>query len=112
MTSWPSALPATTVASTVELSNIRKTYDHFVAVDSLSLRIQPGTVYGLLGPNGAGKTSTLRMLIGIIVPDAGEVRAFGEPLRRAHIRRMGYLPEERGLYRKMKVRDHLVFLGE
>ena len=100
------------VTSTVELTNICKTYDHFVAVDALSLRIQPGTVHGLLGPNGAGKTSTLRMLIGIIVPDAGEIRVFGEPLCRVHIRRMGYLPEERGLYRKMKVRDHLAFLGE
>ncbi len=112
MTYSASAVPAATAACTVELSNIRKTYDHFVAVDSLSLRIQPGTVYGLLGPNGAGKTSTLRMLIGIIAPDAGEIRVFGEPLRRSHIQRMGYLPEERGLYRKMKVLDHLVFLGE
>ena len=74
MTSSASAVPAATNACTVELRNIRKTYDHFVAVDSLSLRIQPGTVHGLLGPNGAGKTSTLRMLIGIIVPDAGEIR--------------------------------------
>jgi ABC-2 type transport system ATP-binding protein len=112
MTSSPSAVPAATAACTAELSNVRKAYDHFVAVDSLSLRIQPGTVHGLLGPNGAGKTSTLRMLIGIIVPDAGEIHVFGEPLCRAHNRRMGYLPEERGLYRKMKVLDHLVFLGE
>lgn len=112
MTSSPSAVPVAGSAGAVELSNIRKTYDHFVAVDSLSLRIQPGTVHGLLGPNGAGKTSTLRMLIGIIVPDSGEIRVFGEPLRRAHIQRMGYLPEERGLYRKMKVLDHLVFLAE
>jgi len=112
MTSSSSAVPAAAVASTVELSSISKTYDHFVAVESLSLRIQAGTVYGLLGPNGAGKTSTLRMLIGIIVPDVGAVRVFGEPLRRGHVRRMGYLPEERGLYRKMKVLDHLVFLGE
>ncbi|HEV2116167.1 MAG TPA: ATP-binding cassette domain-containing protein [Terriglobales bacterium] len=112
MTSSPPSVSAFGSASTVELNNIRKTYDHFVAVDALTLRIQPGMVYGLLGPNGAGKTSTLRMLIGIIVPDSGEIRAFGEPLRRAHIRRMGYLPEERGLYRKMKVLDHLVFLAE
>ena len=112
MTSSPSAVPVHGSAGTVELSSICKTYDHFVAVDSLSLRIQPGTVHGLLGPNGAGKTSTLRMLIGIIVPDSGEIRVFGEPLRRAHIQRMGYLPEERGLYRKMRVLDHLVFLAE
>ena len=112
MTSLPSAFSAAGAASTVELSNVRKTYDQFVAVDALSLLIQPGKVHGLLGPNGAGKTSTLRMLIGIIVPDSGEIRVFGESLRRAHIQRMGYLPEERGLYRKMKVLDHLVFLGE
>jgi ABC-2 type transport system ATP-binding protein len=99
-------------AFAVELTNVRKAYDRFVAVDDLSLRIAPGTVHGLLGPNGAGKTSTLRMLIGIIVPDGGAIRIFGEPLRRAQIQRIGYLPEERGLYRKMKVLDHLVFLGE
>ncbi|HLK34689.1 MAG TPA: ATP-binding cassette domain-containing protein [Terriglobales bacterium] len=110
MTSSPAVIARG--SSTIELSNVRKTYDHFVAVDALSLRIEPGTIYGLLGPNGAGKTSTLRMLIGIIVPDGGQILVFGEPLRRSHIQRMGYLPEERGLYRKMKVLDHLVFLAE
>jgi ABC-2 type transport system ATP-binding protein len=98
--------------NTVELCKIRKSYDEFVAVDDLSLVIRPGEVYGLLGPNGAGKTSTLRMMIGITVPDSGVVSMFGEPLRRSHTRRLGYLPEERGLYRKMKVLDQLVFLGE
>jgi ABC-2 type transport system ATP-binding protein len=98
--------------NSVELHKIRKTYDHFVAVDDLSFAIPAGTVYGLLGPNGAGKTSTLRMMIGIIAPDAGAISVFGEPFRRLHTQRMGYLPEERGLYRKMKVLDHLVFLAE
>jgi ABC-2 type transport system ATP-binding protein len=98
--------------NSVELSKIRKCYDDFVAVDSLSLVIRPGEVYGLLGPNGAGKTSTLRMMIGITVPDSGVVSLFGEPLRRAHVQRLGYLPEERGLYKKMKVLDQLVFLGQ
>jgi ABC-2 type transport system ATP-binding protein len=98
--------------NTVELNKIRKSYDEFVAVDDLSLTIQPGEVYGLLGPNGAGKTSTLRMMIGITVPDSGVVSLFGEPLRREHMQQLGYLPEERGLYRKMKVLDQLVFLGE
>ena len=91
--------------NTVELANVRKNYDDFAAVDNLSLRIQPGRIYGLLGPNGAGKTSTLRMIIGIIVPDSGRISIFGEPLQRAHMDRVGYLPEERGLYRKMKVLD-------
>jgi ABC-2 type transport system ATP-binding protein len=66
----------------------------------------------LLGPNGAGKTSTIRMIIGIIVPDAGQISVFGQPLSRAHLDQFGYLPEERGLYKKMKVLEHLVFLGQ
>ena len=87
----------------VELRGIRKTYDHFVAVERLSLNIREGSVYGLLGPNGAGKTSTIRMMIGITMPDEGEVRLFGEPFHREQLHRIGYLPEERGLYKKMKV---------
>jgi ABC-2 type transport system ATP-binding protein len=97
---------------TVELSGVRKSYGDFVAVDDLSFCIRPGTVYGLLGPNGAGKTSTLRMMIGIIVPDSGRISIFGEPLQRAHMDRVGYLPEERGLYKKMKVLPHLVLLAQ
>ena len=96
---------------TVELRGIHKTYDHFVAVDHLSLTIREGSVYGLLGPNGAGKTSTIRMMIGITIPDEGEVWLFGEKFHREQLRRIGYLPEERGLYKRMKVLDHLVFLG-
>lgn len=96
---------------TIELLNVRKTYDHFVAVDDLSFRIEEGTVFGLLGPNGAGKTSTIRMMIGITLPDSGEVRVFDKPFERKSLQRVGYLPEERGLYKKMKVLDHLIFLG-
>jgi ABC-2 type transport system ATP-binding protein len=99
------------MADAVELRSIRKTYDHFVAVDRLSINIRQGSVYGLLGPNGAGKTSTIRMMIGITMPDEGEVRLFGESFHRKLLHRIGYLPEERGLYRRMKVIDHLVFLG-
>ena len=97
--------------NTVELKNVSKAYGSFVAVDDLSFSIAPGTVFGLLGPNGAGKTSTIRMMIGIILPDSGEVRLFGELFRREHLERIGYLPEERGLYKRMKVLDHLVLLG-
>lgn len=97
---------------TVQLQGVRKCYDEFVAVDNLTLSIEPGGIYGLLGPNGAGKTSTIRMLMGITVPDAGQITVFGEPLIRAHMDQFGYLPEERGLYKKMKVLDHLVFLGQ
>jgi ABC-2 type transport system ATP-binding protein len=117
LTSPPIALPSTQVrnsgaGSTVALSTVRKCYGDFVAVDDLSLSIQPGKIYGLLGPNGAGKTSTLRMIIGIIVPDSGQITVFGEPLKRAHKDRFGYLPEERGLYKKMKVMEHLLFLAQ
>jgi ABC-2 type transport system ATP-binding protein len=100
------------MTNTVALRQVRKCYDHFVAVDDLSLEIRAGSVYGLLGPNGAGKTSTIRMMIGITAPDSGEVRLFEEPFRRAHLARIGYLPEERGLYKKMKLLDQLVFLAE
>jgi len=100
------------VVDTVELANVRKCYDDFVAVDDLSFRIKPATIYGLLGPNGAGKTSTLRMMIGITVPDSGRVLILGEPLSRTHTNRFGYLPEERGLYKKMKVLPHLVLLAQ
>src|SRR5579864_9051875 len=97
--------------ATIELNKVRKSYDRFVAVDDLSFSIAEGTVFGLLGPNGAGKTSTIRMMIGITVPDSGEVRMFGRPFTRTSLQRVGYLPEERGLYKKMKVLDHLIFLG-
>ena len=99
------------MATAVELRGIHKTYDQFVAVDHLSLEIREGSVYGLLGPNGAGKTSTIRMMIGITVPDDGEVWLFGERFHRDQLQRVGYLPEERGLYKRMKVLDHLVFLA-
>jgi ABC-2 type transport system ATP-binding protein len=98
--------------NTVELVSLQKAYGDFVAVNSLSLSIRAGEIYGLLGPNGAGKTSTIRMMIGITYPDSGQVRMFGENFRREHLNRVGYLPEERGMYRKMKLLDHLTFFGE
>jgi len=107
-----SALERPTAIASVELQNVRKCYDEFVAVADLTLSIKPGGIYGLLGPNGAGKTSTIRMIMGITVPDAGQITVFAEPLSRAHMDQFGYLPEERGLYKKMKVMDHLVFLGQ
>ena len=96
----------------VELLGVRKSYGGFAAVDGLSFEIPPAQIFGLLGPNGAGKTSTIRMMIGITAPDSGAVRLFGEPLRRRALRRVGYLPEERGLYRRMTVGSNLVFLGQ
>ncbi len=98
--------------SIVRLQNIRKVYDTKVAVEGLSLSIEPGTMFGLLGPNGSGKTSSIRMMIGMTVPDSGTVDLFGKPFERGALNRIGYLPEERGLYKKMKVVDQLVFLGQ
>jgi ABC-2 type transport system ATP-binding protein len=99
------------VTPAVELLEVRKSYGGFAAVDGISFAIPPSHIFGLLGPNGAGKTSTIRMMIGITSPDSGLVRVFGEPFRRRVLRRVGYLPEERGLYRRMTVGANLIFLG-
>ena len=96
----------------VELDSISKAYDKKIAVERLSFRIEPGTMFGLLGPNGSGKTSSIRMMIGITRPDSGSVSLFGKPFARESLKRIGYLPEERGLYKKMKVLEQLIFLGQ
>jgi len=96
----------------LELRDVRKSYGKLAAVDGVSLAVPEGCIYGLLGPNGAGKTSTIRMIMDITAPDAGEILFFGHPRRPEDLRRVGYLPEERGLYRKMGVTEHLLFLGE
>ena len=96
----------------LELRNVRKAYGDFVAVDDVSVSVPAGSIFGLLGPNGAGKTSTIRMIMNITAPDSGEVLVFGHPRTPEDLRRIGYLPEERGLYRKMTVMDQLLFLAE
>jgi ABC-2 type transport system ATP-binding protein len=96
----------------VELAGVTKAYESKVAVDNLSLSIDSGQMFGLLGPNGAGKTSSIRMMMGITIPDSGRVSLFGKPFERLSLNRVGYLPEERGLYKKMKVLDQLVFFGQ
>jgi ABC-2 type transport system ATP-binding protein len=96
----------------LELRNVRKAYGSFVAVNDVSMAVPAGSIFGLLGPNGAGKTSSIRMIMNITAPDSGEVEVFGHPRTSEDLRRIGYLPEERGLYRKMTVMDQLVFLGE
>lgn len=98
--------------SVVELTGVSKAYESKVAVSDLSLSIDAGQMFGLLGPNGAGKTSTIRMMMGITLPDTGTVKLFGAPFERKSLERVGYLPEERGLYKKMKVLEQLVFFGE
>ena len=96
----------------VQLQHVRKVYDTKVAVEDLSISIEPGTMFGLLGPNGSGKTSSIRMMIGITAPDSGTVSLFDQPFARKSLARVGYLPEERGLYKKMNVLDQLIFLGQ
>ena len=96
----------------VELAGVTKAYENKVAVDNLSLKIEAGQMFGLLGPNGAGKTSSIRMMMGITLPDSGRVSLFGKPFERKSLEQVGYLPEERGLYKKMKVLDQLVFFGQ
>src|SRR4029078_357070 len=97
---------------TLELRDLRKTFDGAKAVDGVSLSVPPGTTFVLLGPNGAAKTTPIGMLMDIIAPDSGQVEVFGHPRTRADLDRIGYLPEERGLYRKMTVKDQLLCLGE
>jgi ABC-2 type transport system ATP-binding protein len=95
----------------IELEGVSKAFGRFKAVDELSFRVPRGAMFGLLGPNGAGKTTTIRMIMSITAPDSGAIRILGHPMDRQTQNRIGYLPEERGLYRKMKVIDHLYFLA-
>lgn len=96
----------------VELDNVTKSFGQHVAVDDLSLRVPAGSVYGFIGPNGSGKTTTLRMIMRILHPDRGRIHVLGEEQRGAANDRVGYLPEERGLYKAMKVRELLKFYSE
>jgi ABC-2 type transport system ATP-binding protein len=91
---------------------VTKAYENKVAVHNLSLSIEAGQMFGLLGPNGAGKTSSIRMMMGITIPDSGRICLFEKLFERKNLERVGYLPEERGLYKKMKVVDQLVFFGQ
>ena len=97
---------------TVELDRISKSFGDFTAVKELSLTVRAGRVFGLLGPNGAGKTTTIRMIVNITAPDTGTIKLFGGTINSELQNRIGYLPEERGLYRRMKVVDQLRFFAE
>jgi ABC-2 type transport system ATP-binding protein len=96
----------------VQLAGVTKAYENKVAVSNLSLAIEAGQMFGLLGPNGAGKTSSIRMMMGITLPDSGSIRLFDKPFERLSLEQVGYLPEERGLYKKMNVLDQLIFFGQ
>lgn len=97
---------------TLAVEHVHKAYGDTKAVHDVSLTAEPGRILGLLGPNGAGKTSTLRMITHITQPDAGAVRYGGQPVGAWSQRRMGYLPEERGLYPDLRVQEQLVYLGQ
>ena len=96
----------------LELENIRKAYDRKVAVENLSLSVPKGVLYGIIGPNGAGKTTTIRMVMNIIAPDSGKVLIDGKPAGVSFLDRVGYLPEERGLYKKMTLREVILYMAE
>ncbi len=96
----------------LEIKEVVKAYGSKIAVDRVSLTVPEGTIFGLLGPNGAGKTSLIRMITTITRPDSGEIILNGERLNSNHPRQIGYLPEERGLYKKMKVGEHLLYLSQ
>jgi len=97
---------------TLILEHVNKSFGEFRAVTDLSLQVRRGRIFGLIGPNGAGKTTTIRMIVNITVPDSGRIELFGQPMSTPLQDRIGYLPEERGLYRKMKVGEQLRFFAE
>ncbi|HEX2130534.1 MAG TPA: ATP-binding cassette domain-containing protein [Actinophytocola sp.] len=99
-------------AAVLEIDRITKRYGHVVACEDVSLTVAPGELFGLVGGDGAGRTTTLRVALGVLPPDSGEVRLGGEPVTLAVRRRIGYLPEERGLYPRMRLLDQLVYLAE
>ena len=103
---------STMTNSALEVKNISKTYASVKAVENLTFSVEPGEIFGLLGPNGAGKTTSIRMILDIIKPDRGQIVVLGGPMSEATKSRIGYLPEERGLYNEMTLLETLLFLGQ
>jgi ABC-2 type transport system ATP-binding protein len=97
---------------TVRLDQVRKSFGEFTAVKDLSLAVRAGRIFGLLGPNGAGKTTTIRMIVNITAPDSGTIELFGQHITPTLQDRIGYLPEERGLYKRMRINQQLKFFAE
>lgn len=95
----------------LEIQNISKSFYRKVAIDNISMSVNSGEIFGLLGPNGAGKTTLIRIINRIIEPDRGSIKLNGELMRQHHLASVGYLPEERGLYRSMTVEEHAILLG-
>lgn len=95
----------------LSVENVSKSYGEMVAIDSISLKVEAGKIFGFLGPNGAGKTTTIRMLVGIMAPDTGKIELFGQPLSQKLQSTIGYLPEERGLYKKVNIQRQLRYFA-
>ena len=100
------------MSNLLEINNVVKNYGDFRALNNVSIHIPKGSVYGLLGPNGAGKTSLIRIINQITMPDKGTIFLDGEPLSPKHTANIGYLPEERGLYKSMKVGEQALYLAQ
>ncbi len=100
------------MSNLLEINNVTKKYGEFTALNNISLSIPKGSVFGLLGPNGAGKTSLIRIINQITLPDSGTILLDGQPLQPSHIEQIGYLPEERGLYKSMKVGEQALYLAQ
>src|SRR5471032_2748931 len=98
--------------SAIEIRNITKAFGTVVAVNSVSLDVPRGSIYGFIGPNGSGKTTTLRMIMNILLPDRGRIEVLGAESSSAVRDKVSYLPEERGLYKRMTVRQLLTYFGE
>ena len=99
-------------AAVLEIDGVSKRYGEILACDRLTFQVRTGELFGFVGGNGAGKTTTMRIILGVVRPDGGQARWAGAPIDHAARRAFGYLPEERGLYPRMKVLDHLVYLAE
>jgi len=100
------------MSTLLEANNIVKQFAHHTALNDVSVHFPEGCIFGLLGPNGAGKTTLIRIITQITAPDSGDLLFMGKPLERSHIEQMGYLPEERGLYKKMKVGEQAMYLAQ
>jgi ABC-2 type transport system ATP-binding protein len=100
------------MSTILEVNKVIKQYGDYVALNEVSLAVPKGSIYGLLGPNGAGKTSLIRIINQITLPDSGQIILDGEPLQPKHIQYIGYLPEERGLYKSMKVGEQCLYLAQ
>ena len=96
----------------IQIEDIHKSYGNYKALENININVTKGSIFGLLGPNGAGKTSLIRIINQIIAPDKGTIRINGNILEKKHVYQIGYLPEERGLYKKMKVGEQLLYLTQ